>query len=129
MSKPIIEITKNAWKKMGSIMKKSNNSTGFSFGVKSGGCNGFNFNLKLINENDKEKLILQKPNVLNNNNVNIFIEPISEIYLIGTTIDYVKEDYDKGIFESKFTYNISKDIASSCGCGISFSPKNTDSNS
>ena len=33
MSKPIIEITKSAWKKMGSIMKKSNNQSGFIFGV------------------------------------------------------------------------------------------------
>ena len=56
MSKHIIEITKNAWKKMGSIMKKSNNQSGFLFGATSGGCNGFNFDLRLIHEKELEKL-------------------------------------------------------------------------
>ena len=50
MSKQIIQITKSAWNKMGSIMKKSNNQSGFLFGVTSGGCNGFNFDMKLIDE-------------------------------------------------------------------------------
>ena len=49
---------------------------------------------------------------------------MSEMYLIGTTIDYVKEDYNKGIFENKFIYNIDKKLASSCGCGVSFMPRN-----
>ena len=58
-----------------------------------------------------------------NENTNIYIEPISEMYLIGTTIDYIEEDVNKGIFENKFVYKIDKNIASSCGCGISFTPK------
>ena len=47
MSK-IINITKNAWTKLSSILNKSNNKNGFIFGVTSGGCNGFNFDLRLI---------------------------------------------------------------------------------
>ena len=45
------------------------------------------------------------------------------MYLLGTTIDYVKEDYSKNIFESKFVYIPDKDKATSCGCGVSFNPK------
>ena len=30
----------------------------------------------------------------------------------------------KEFFESKFTYNIDKKLASSCGCGVSFMPRN-----
>jgi len=45
------------------------------------------------------------------------------MYVIGTTIDYINEDYKKGIFENKFIYNVDKKLASSCGCGISFTPK------
>ena len=29
----------------------------------------------------------------------IYIDPISEMYLLGTTIDYIHEDYSKGHFE------------------------------
>ena len=46
------------------------------------------------------------------------------MHLIGTEIDYIEEDINKGIFESKFVFNIDKKIASTCGCGVSFMPKN-----
>ena len=61
--------------------------------------------------------------LLKQNDAKILIDPISEMTLMGTTIDYVSEDYDKDIFESKFVFTPNKDLASSCGCGISFMPK------
>tara|TARA_R110002020_G_scaffold414012_1_gene623564 strand:- start:178 stop:552 length:375 start_codon:yes stop_codon:yes gene_type:complete len=122
--KQIINITNNAWKKLNNITKKSNTNIGFLFGVTSGGCNGFNFDLKLLNNQELQKIKNKKPNILKNNDVSVYVDPTSEIYLIGTTIDYIHEDYSKNIYESKFIYSIDKDLASSCGCGISFMPKN-----
>jgi Fe-S cluster assembly iron-binding protein IscA len=58
-----------------------------------------------------------------NNNIKIYIDQLSEFYLLGTKIDYISEDFNKNIFESKFTFTPNKNKASSCGCGISFSPK------
>ena len=49
---------------------------------------------------------------------------MSEMALLGTTIDYISEDYNQGVFENKFIFTPDKDYASSCGCGISFTPKN-----
>ena len=46
------------------------------------------------------------------------------MYLLGTTIDYVSENYNFGEFESKFKFEINKESMTSCGCGISFSPIN-----
>ena len=46
------------------------------------------------------------------------------MYLIGTTIDYINEDFSKGVFENKFVYKIDRELASSCGCGVSFMPRN-----
>jgi iron-sulfur cluster assembly accessory protein len=123
MSK-IINITKNAWTKLSSILNKSNNKNGFIFGVTSGGCNGFNFDLRLIENKEIEKMKKLKASTLEFNETKLYIEPLSEMYLIGTTIDFINEDFNKGIFESKFIYNIDKKLASSCGCGISFTPKN-----
>ena len=122
--KNIINITKNAWIKMESIIQSSPNKEGFIFGVTSGGCNGFNFDLKLAEKNEMITLKNKKSTCMQNNNVEIIIDPISEIHLLGTTVDYVKEDYSKGIFENKFVYNIDKKLASSCGCGVSFMPRN-----
>jgi len=122
--KNVVNVTKSAWNKMENIMNKSNNKLGFIFGVTSGGCNGFNFDLKIMDQNKFEDIIKLKPNNLKYNNVNLYIDPLSEMYLIGTTIDYITEDYNKGIFENKFNYTIDRKLASSCGCGISFMPKN-----
>lgn len=123
MNKNIISITKKAFEKMNLIMKSSGNSNGFLFSVTSGGCNGFNFNLKLMNNDDLDNIINSKPSIIKDNHVDVYIDPVSEIYLFGTTIDYIKEDYSKGVFESKFTYNIDRKFASSCGCGVSFTPR------
>tara|TARA_B100001175_G_C19197648_1_gene489801 strand:- start:130 stop:510 length:381 start_codon:yes stop_codon:yes gene_type:complete len=124
MSKNIINVTKNAWNKMGSIIKKSQQNNGFLFSISSGGCNGFNFNLNLIKDHELNKIKNMKPTILINEATNLYVDPMSEMYVIGTEIDYIKEDYSKGIFESKFIYNVDKKLASSCGCGVSFMPRN-----
>lgn len=121
--KQIIKITNNAWKKIYDISQRSNNNK-LLFGATSGGCNGFNFNLKLMKNEDYLDIKNMKPNFLENNNIKVFIDPFSEMHLLGTEIDYVMEDFNKGIFENKFTFNIDKKIASSCGCGVSFMPRN-----
>ena len=47
------------------------------------------------------------------------IEPMSEMLLLGTTIDYVREDYSK-IYLRVDLYLLLKRFATACGCGISF---------
>ena len=119
-----ILVTKNAWMKMSQIMNVSKYKYGFIYSASSGGCNGFNFELNLLEKNMYEDIIRQKfYTVLNDNSTKLYVDPISEMYLLGTTIDYVHEDYKKGEFESKFKFDINKDKMTSCGCGISFSPK------
>ena len=124
MNKNIINVTKKAFQKMSTIIKNSDNQKGFLFGVSSGGCNGFNFNLNLITDKELKNIEKMRPNIVEHEDVKVYVDPIAEMHLIGTTIDYVKEDFNKGIFESKFIYNIDKEKASSCGCGVSFMPRN-----
>ena len=72
-----------------------------------------------------EKIVDKKfaPPIYQRDKYKLVIDPMSEMLLMGTTIDYIKEDYSKQIFESKFTFTPEKEIASTCGCGVSFSPK------
>ena len=120
---PII-VTKKAWEKMFKIASKNINHH-FLFSANGGGCNGFNYNLELVKNNEVNKLLENKikPSIIENNNVKLIIEPTSELLLLGTTIDYIKEDYSKNIFESKFIFTPKKDFATTCGCGVSFSLK------
>ncbi len=119
-----INITKNAWNKMSEIMKLTKNQYGFLYSASSGGCNGFNFELNLLKENEYEKILNNKfYTVLNDKKINLYVDPQSELYLLGTSIDYVTEDFSLGEFESKFKFGINKELMTSCGCGVSFSPK------
>ena len=122
-----ISVTKAAWNKMEQI--GLHYPLGFLFQASSGGCNGFNFDLNLLDKESFSKITQQKqtPMVLQNNSmgVKLYIDPRSEMFLLGTTIDHVSEDYSNGQFESKFLFRVNPTLTSSCGCGISFSPKNS----
>ena len=119
-----IKVTKNAWNKMSQIIKLTKNKYGFVYSASSGGCNGFNFELNLLKEGELDKIKNNKfYTVLNDKNTNLYVDPLSELYLLGTSIDYVTEDFSSGEFESKFKFGINKELMTSCGCGVSFSPK------
>ena len=123
MNNPI-KVTRNAWLKMSDIINKSKMNYGFLYSCSSGGCNGFNFELNLLNKDYYEKIKDNKfLTILTNEYTKLYIDPVSEMYLLGTTIDYIHEDYENKIFESKFHFEINKENMTSCGCGISFSPK------
>lgn len=120
----IIQVTKNAWTKLAHIMKKSGNTYGFLFSAESGGCNGFNFNLGLLSQTRYLELENTKfISKVEENNTTIYIDPLTEMYLMGTKIDYMKEDISNNMYESKFVYSIDKSLASTCGCGTSFTRK------
>tara|TARA_B100001093_G_scaffold179662_1_gene172269 strand:- start:66 stop:467 length:402 start_codon:yes stop_codon:yes gene_type:complete len=121
-SKLPITITDNGWNKIIDIINKSNGNS-MLFSAIGGGCNGFNYNLKLISKNSPPNNI-DTFTMVNNGNVKVYIDPLSELYLIGTTIDYQTEDFNKNIYESKFLFLRDKNSVSTCGCGVSFLPKN-----
>ena len=86
-----------------------------------GGCGGFTYNLVPGNlPLDKKDL-----KVVHNEAV-VYIDYLSELNVLGTTIDYEKEDFSKGIINSSFKFVPDKEYATSCGCGISFSPRKID---
>jgi len=132
---PNITITSNAWNKLDDIIKKgdiTNNRSklvkGFLFSAKSGGCNGFNYNLNSFNKRDYKtyfnKYSKNVPvTVISNNNINVMVEPFSEPFLLGTTIDYITADYINNNYESKFVFTPNSALATSCGCGKSFTVK------
>ena len=121
---PII-VSNNAWDKMRDILEKPK-AFGFLFSAQGGGCNGFNYNLETIDKDYFDNLYNSRisPTLIKNGESKLIIDAKSEMLLFGTTIDYIKEDYVKNIFESKFIFTPKKEFATTCGCGISFTPKN-----
>jgi iron-sulfur cluster insertion protein len=120
MNRLPITITKNAWSKINTIINKTNNKYGMIFGASSGGCNGFNYELTLLEKEMYDSIKSKNPSILysnsnSNSNSKLYIDPQVEMYLLGTTIDY-----SENIYENKFTFTPDKSFANTCGCGSSF---------
>ena len=122
-----IVVSKNAWSKISEILGKTNHKYGFLYSASSGGCNGFNFELNPLSEDLYQQFKKQKFLTIltpeSSDEPKVYVDPISEMYLHGTKIDYIKEDFSKGQYENKFVYEVDKELMTSCGCGVSFSPK------
>ena len=128
INNPPIIVKESAWSKIIEI-SKTQKKINFLFSATSGGCNGFNYKFNILEPGDYEDIYNKhsnkiKPAIIKKDNIKILIDPMSELLLLGTTTDYIYEYYSKGIFENKFIFIPNKDLASSCGCGISFTPKN-----
>ena len=82
--------------------------TGVRAGVRGGGCSGFTYKLNFDTEQDNDR-------VIESYGVNIYIDPKSFLYLMGTEIDYVDE-----LNQSGFKF-VNPNAKRTCGCGESFS--------
>jgi iron-sulfur cluster assembly protein len=90
------------------IEKRSKPSLGIRVTVKSGGCNGKTYSIEYA---DEERLFEE---VLEQGGVKVYIDPKAIIYLIGSEMDFVEEQ-----FKSGFTFK-NPNEKSRCGCGDSF---------
>jgi len=126
LNKAIINVTSNAWDKIIAICKKQDVNR-IMFSATSGGCSGYNYKLELLGNKEYKDISNEqskfKPTILKNGENELIIEPSSEFLLLGTTIDYIHEDFNKAIFENKFIFTPDKEFASGCGCGVSFTPR------
>ena len=109
MTKKIISLSENAASKIKEIMSYAEkNSIGVRVGVKSGGCAGMSYIIEYAKEtNPNDELIEDK-------GVKVFIDPAAVMYLLGTEMDYKKEE-----FSSSFVFN-NPNETERCGCGESF---------
>ena len=107
--KQAITLTDNAASRIKDIMSKDENkSLGVRVGVKSGGCAGMSYIMeyaKEINPNDE---------VIEDKGVKVFIDRGAIMYLLGTEMDYKKEQ-----FSSSFIFK-NPNETERCGCGESF---------
>ena len=107
--KQAITLTDNAASRIKDIMTKDENkSLGVRIGVKSGGCAGMSYIMEYVKEiNSNDEIIEDK-------GVKVFIDPGAIMYLLGTEMDYKKEQ-----FSSSFIFK-NPNETERCGCGESF---------
>ena len=105
----MITLTEPAAEKVKNIMALRETIVGLRVGVRGGGCSGFSYFLDFVNTPD------EKDRILESFGVNLYVDPKSYLYLMGTEIDFV-DDLNRSGF--KFNNPTAK---RTCGCGESFS--------
>jgi len=109
MSQQVIKLSDNAASRIKEIMSKSDDSAiGVRVGVKSGGCAGMSYVMEYAKEVKKNEEVIE------DKGVKVFIDPSAIMYLLGTEMDYKKEE-----FSSQFVFK-NPNETERCGCGESF---------
>ena len=109
MSEQVIKLSDKAANRIKEIMSAADNSTiGVRVGVKSGGCAGMSYVMEYAKD--------IKPNeeVVEDKGVKVLIDPKAIMYLLGTEMDYKKEE-----LSSTFVFK-NPNETERCGCGESF---------
>ncbi|GAB4165835.1 MAG: iron-sulfur cluster assembly accessory protein [Rickettsiaceae bacterium] len=91
------------------ISKDSQPQEALRVSVDGGGCSGFMYDYKLVASSNEDDFILEK------GGVKILVDPISQQFLDGCTLDFIRE-----LGSSYFQITNPKATAK-CGCGNSFS--------
>ena len=109
MSKQVITLSDRAAERVKEIIANTKDSiVGVRVGVSSGGCAGMSYVMeyaKKANANDE---------VIEDKGVKVLIDPKAIMYLLGTEMDYKKEE-----LSSTFVFK-NPNETERCGCGESF---------
>ena len=106
---PIIKLSDNAALRIKEIMSNAKQeSLGVRVSVKTGGCAGMSYVMEYTKE------INPSDEVIEDKGVKVFIDSSAVMYLLGTEMDYKKEE-----LSSSFVFN-NPNETERCGCGESF---------
>jgi|TARA_R110000824_G_scaffold164685_13_gene341089 iron-sulfur cluster assembly protein len=107
----MIDITNTAKKEITNLLVEETTKDGLRIAVRGGGCSGFQYDLKFISEDEATNM--DQEFVIND--VRVFIDPKSSLYLDGVVLNY-----EDGLMGSGFRIE-NPNAKTTCGCGESFS--------
>ena len=107
-----IQVTDKALVRIRSAMAKEGISAeqgGLRLGVQGGGCSGLSYNIRFDTQPR------ERDRVFRYDDVRVFVDPKSFIYLHGMILDY-----QETLMQQGFVF-VNPNSSKSCGCGSSFS--------
>lgn len=107
-----VQVTERALKRIRIAMAKEGISPaegGLRLGVQGGGCSGLSYNIRFDTQPRERDRIYQF------DDVRVFVDPKSFIYLHGMVLDY-----EETLLRQGFNF-VNPNSTKSCGCGSSFS--------
>jgi iron-sulfur cluster insertion protein len=106
----VFQITDSAEKRIKELLdQQKNDSSLLRISVDGGGCSGFQYKYEFVSNIEKDDFVLSK------NEVKVAIDPASQGFMNGCTLDFV-ESLGSAYFEIK-----NPNATAKCGCGNSFS--------
>jgi len=88
---------------------------GIRISINKKGCNGLNYIMKYIIDNEEGRKIISKDEIINiTEGINIFVDPLSTFAIVGTVMDWKENE-----LSSEFSF-INPNAKGFCGCGESF---------
>lgn len=109
MMKPIITVTDRAWEQVIKNLEKEKATT-VVVGVNQRGCNGYSYTF------DIQKSVPEIHNAIQKDGYFITVDPLAEMFLIGTEMDFTGDD----LFNRHFVFH-NPNATGECGCGESVS--------
>jgi|SRR5210317_1850643 iron-sulfur cluster assembly protein len=103
-----ISLTKKAAERVDKYLKNRGKGIGLRLGVKTTGCSGMAYTLEFLDQQNPEDVIFES------NNIKIYVDPKSLVYIDGTELDFTREGINEG-----FKFN-NPNVKDECGCGESF---------
>ena len=105
----MITVTTNALHQIKKLItSRENIPAGIKVGINTKGCSGLSYTLEFVDQIDIKDEVFQF------DDIKIFIDPKSSLFLLGTEVDYVE-----GELESGFRF-VNPNEKGRCGCGESF---------
>lgn len=120
-SRSEVELTAPCIGRIKELEKQRKNTVVLRVTVDGGGCSGFQYAFQLENWDQKPRpdTLKNEDDVLfENNGAFLIVDNISLAYMSGSKVDYAQE-----LISSSFRVTDNPNSESSCGCGVSFSPK------
>ncbi|MDC6486834.1 MAG: iron-sulfur cluster assembly protein IscA [Methylophilaceae bacterium] len=103
-----ISLTKKAAERVDKYLKNRGKGIGLRLGVKTTGCSGMAYTLEFLDQQNPEDVVFES------NNIKIYVDPKSLVYIDGTELDFTREGINEG-----FKFN-NPNVKDECGCGESF---------
>ncbi len=104
----MISVTDIAAEKIRTQIQRRGRGLGIKVGVRTTGCSGLAYSVDYVTEANPMDERIETPGGL------FFIDGASVLYLVGSTMDWVEDDFTAGfVFQNP-------NAKGSCGCGESF---------
>lgn len=110
----MITLTDAAVSHIKQMLDKQQGSIGLRLSVKKTGCSGYAYVPTLIEKTIEGDLELKVQD-----NLPVYIDPQSEIFLKGLVIDFISETMGTGLKQKRLVF-INPNEKNRCGCGESF---------